>query len=129
MNRRFARDLISTEQFRLLAEEVMGAKPGSNALEEFFETWVYGTGIPTLQLNWNARGKAPSVRIAGTLTQSGVDEEFGADVPVEIHFASGPPVIQWVRTSAEPATFTITSKRAPSRVVLPAGTSVLAVRK
>jgi aminopeptidase N len=129
MNKRYAREVIGTEQFRMLAEEVMGARAGSNALGEFFETWVYGTGIPTLQLTWSAKGKAPSVRITGTIVQSGVDEEFGAEVPVEIHFPGRPPVTQWVRTSAEPATFTITAKQPPARVVLPAGTGILAIRK
>lgn len=129
VTKRYAREVISTEQFRLLAEEVMGGNRGSDGFTEFFDTWVYGTGIPSLQLSYTVKGKAPSVRITGTLTQSGVDDEFGADVPVEIHFAGRPPITHWVKTSAEPATFTITVKQAPARVVVPAGTGILAVRK
>jgi hypothetical protein len=127
--RRYSRDPLTTEGFRKLAEEVMGAKAGDEPLAAFFESWVYGTGIPQLKLNWALRGQAPAWKLTGTVVQSGVDDEFSADVPVEIHYARGPATVVWVRTSNEPATFSVTVKQAPVRVVLPAGTSVLAVRK
>lgn len=128
MCRRFANDSISTESFRRLAEQTMGAKPGSEPLAEFFESWVYGTGIPSLKLAYTVRGKAPALKVTGTVTQSGVDDEFSADVPVEIHYARGAPTVIWVKTGNEPAPFSANVKQLPVRVVIP-GASVLALKK
>jgi hypothetical protein len=129
LNKRFAHGVIDTEQFRAVAEEVLTGKPGSNALSEFFESWVYGTGIPTLSLKYTVGGKAPAWKVTGSIAQSGVDDDFDIEVPVEVHFARGPAVTQWVRTSNEPAPFTINVKQAPVKVVIPAGTGILAARK
>ena len=129
LNKRFAHGVVGTEQFRAVAEEVLTGKAGSNALSEFFESWVYGTGIPTLSLKYTVAGKGPTWKITGTVAQSGVDEDFGVEAPVEVHFARGPVITQWVRTSNEPAQFSISVKQAPVKVVIPAGTGVLAIRK
>ena len=127
--RRYAHDAISTEQFRKLAEEMMGPKAGSEPLAEFFDTWVYGTGIPALKLNWSVKGKAPALRVSGTVAQSSVDEDFTVEVPVEIHYAKGAPVTYWVRTSNEPTSFSFNVKQPPSRLTIPAGTGVLAMKR
>ncbi len=129
MCRRYIKDPISTEQFRRLAEECMGAKPGDEPLAEFFESWVYGTGIPSLKVNYTVKGKVPALKVTGTVTQSGVDEEFSTDVPVEIHYPKGPPRVVWVRTASEPASFSVAVRQMPVRVSIPAGTGVLALKK
>ena len=128
MCRRYATESISTENFRRLAEEIMGAKPGSEPLSEFFDSWVYGTGIPTLKVAYTVKGKAPALTITGTVTQSGVDEEFATEVPVEIHYGKGAPATIWVKTGSDPAPFTVKARQAPLRVTIPAW-SVLALRK
>lgn len=116
--RRYANGTITTEQFRQLAESMMGPKAGPEPLSDFFESWVYGTGIPALKLNWSVKGKAPSVRLTGTVSQSGVDDDFAIETPVEVYFAKGAPVTYWVRTSHEPTAFSYALKQTPSRVVL-----------
>ncbi|MBZ5674729.1 MAG: hypothetical protein LAP61_10825 [Acidobacteriia bacterium] len=105
--------------------------PGVSAdsMEVFFDNWVYSTGIPTLRVKYSVKGKAPSWKISGTVEQSSVDVNFSVDVPVEIQFAKGATQTVWVRTSNEPASFSATLKQPPSRVDVPAGVSVLAVRK
>jgi hypothetical protein len=125
--RRYAHQGVTTEQFRALAEESMGAAPGS--LADFFESWVYGTGIPTLKVDWSVKGKAPALRVVGTVAQTGVDGDFTVDVPVEIHFAKGPSKLIWVKTSDEPVPFMVNVRQHPSRVAVPAGTGILAIRK
>ncbi len=127
--RRYAHEPISTEQFRKLAEEMMGPKAGPQPLAEFFESWIYGTGIPTLKLNWSAKGKAPALKLTGTVTQSNVEDDFSVEVPVEVYYGRGNPVTIWVRTSNEAASFSMNLKQTPTRVVLPAGTSILAIKK
>ena len=126
LSHRYRYKAISTGTFRALAEEFMPA--GKNSLEGFFESWIYGTGIPTLKVSASVKGKAPGpVKITATVAQSDVDEDFSVEVPVEIQFAGGPSVVKWVRTSSEPVSFTVQAKRPPSKVVVP-GTSVLARR-
>lgn len=127
--RRYAHEPLDTEQFRKVAESMMGPKAGNEPLAEFFESWVYGTGIPALKMNYALRGKAPALKLTGSVTQSGVDEDFTVEVPIDVYSAKGSATTVWVRTSNEPATFSINLKQPPTRVVLPSGTSVLATKK
>src|SRR5579864_1048587 len=75
---------ISTEQFQQLAAEFLPQHSPDPKLDVFFEQWVYGTGIPVLTLNYSVHGKAPAVKLTGTVSQSDVDSEFSVAVPVEI---------------------------------------------
>jgi len=109
---------ISTEDFRELAARFLPPKSDDPKLEVFFAQWVYGTGIPSLKLAWSIKGKAPSLRLAGTLTQSDVDEDFSAIVPVEIQVARGRTITQWVRSAADPVTFTVALTQPPLKVAL-----------
>jgi aminopeptidase N len=118
ISKRYDRKDITTEEFRLLAAEYLPAKSDDPKLESFFEQWVYGTGIPTVKLTWTVKGVAPNVRLTGTVTQSGVDEDFSAAVPVEVTIARGRTVTQWVRSAEVPVTFTMTLKAAPLKVTL-----------
>jgi hypothetical protein len=109
---------ISTEQFRLLAAEYLPAKSDDPKLESFFEQWVYGTGIPAMKLSWTVKGVAPDLRLRGTLTQSGVDKDFTATVPVEIVVAKGRSITRWVRSADVPVTFSVPLNAAPLKVSL-----------
>jgi aminopeptidase N len=104
-----------------------GISPES--MEAFFDNWVYSTGIPTLRVHYSVKGKAPSWKVTGTVEQSAVDQDFSVEIPVEIQFAKGATQTVWVRTSNEPASFSATLKQPPLRVAIPAGVSVLAVKK
>ncbi|MGH9558422.1 MAG: M1 family metallopeptidase [Bryobacteraceae bacterium] len=109
---------VTTEDLLALAKEFVppGVRPSS--IDEFFENWVYSTGIPSLKLKYTVRGAAPRVRLSGTIEQSGVDQDFSAEVPVEIQFAKGAPRTVWVRTSSDPAAFSTMLRQAPLRVTI-----------
>ena len=64
------------------------------------------------------KGKAPQLRLVGTLTQSGVDADFSTLAPVEIEVARGQFMTQWVRTGPDGVTFTVPLKQAPLKVTL-----------
>ncbi|HTP89855.1 MAG TPA: M1 family aminopeptidase [Bryobacteraceae bacterium] len=123
--KRYDRKELSTEQFRLLAAEFLPPKSDDPKLETFFDCWVYGTGIPTLKLSYNVKGTAPNVKLTGTVTQSGVDDDFTVMVPVEIQVAKGHSVTRWVRASSSPATFTVALQAPPSKVALDPHQAVL----
>jgi hypothetical protein len=118
ISQRYDRKDITTEEFRLLAAEYLPPKSDDPKLESFFEQWVYGTGIPAIKLTWSSKGAAPNVRLTGTVTQSGVHEDFTAAVPVEIAIAKGRTMTQWVRSAEVPVTFTVPLKAAPLKVTL-----------
>jgi aminopeptidase N len=127
--RRYRYQSVSTGQFRDLVREYMPPKSFDATLEEFFERWIYGTGIPTLKLSWNLQGKAPNLKLRGTLTQTGVEEDFSVEVPVEVQLARGRMLTRMIRTSATPATFEVPLARPPLKVLLDPTQSVLAVRE
>ncbi len=126
--RRYRYQGVSTQQFRDLVREFMPPKSSDPTLEEFFERWVYGTGIPNLKLSWRLRGKAPNLKLLGTLRQTGVEEDFSIEVPVEIQLAGGRTLTRTIRTSATPAGFEVPLARPPLKVLLDPAQSVLAVR-
>jgi len=71
-----------------------------------------------LKLSYTVRGTAPALKLIGTLTQSDVDADFSALVPVEIRLAPGHSMTQWVRSSSDPVTFTVPLKQPPLKVAL-----------
>ena len=75
-------------------------------------------------MKYSVKGAAPALRLSGSIAQSGVDDDFSADIPVEVQFARGAPQTIWVRTSSDGGSFSATLKSAPARVVIP--NSVLA---
>jgi hypothetical protein len=127
--RRYRFQSVTTEQFRLLAKDYLPPRSQDPALEEFFDRWVYSTGIPTLKLTHSLQGRAPAYRLRVTITQDGLEEDAGVYVPVEIQFARGKSITRWVRTGSDPVTFNMPLRQAPSKVLLDPGLSVLAIHK
>jgi len=128
LRRKFEYGAVGTADLIELVKQSAPSTFPAESIEAFFDNWVYSTGIPTLQLRYSVRGKAPALRISGTVEQSGVDQNFSAEVPVQIQFAKGAPQTLWVRTSNEPASFSATLKQAPLKLDIPSG-AVLAIRK
>jgi aminopeptidase N len=129
LRRRYQYRALTTEQFRQLAAQFLPPRSPDPQLEAFFDQWVYGTGIPTLRLNHSVRGKEPSVRITGTVTQTDADEDFSTYVPIEVQFSKAKPLTHWVRTAAGPVTFSLTVRQAPAKILLDPTYSVLATHR
>lgn len=127
LRKRYEYRTVSTEELRAHAALFLPPGDPDPSLETFFDTWVYGTGIPTLEMTTSVKGKAPAVTLTVTVRQSGVGEDFVAEVPVEIRTAAGAkPIVRWVHTSSEPAIFTLTLKAPPQHVELAPRMAVLA---
>ncbi len=130
LRKRHEYNVVTTEQFRELAVEFSPKGLPDPQLENFFDTWVYSTGIPTLELKTAVSGKAPKVQLTVAVNQSGVGGEFNVDLPVEIWLpAAKTPIVRWIRTSSDGASLKIPLRAAPTRVELAPGNGVLAVRK
>jgi len=125
MRKEYERKPLSTEEFRLAAARFLPPKSEDPQLEDFFDQWVYGTGIPELKLSYAVKGKAGALRLNGTVTQSGVDSDFSVLAPVEIQLGHGKTLTQWVRTADGPVTFSVPLAQAPAKVQLDPDSSVL----
>jgi aminopeptidase N len=129
LRRQYESRAVSTADLLDLVKKSLPPGVSADSMEAFFDNWVYSTGIPTLHMRYTVKSKVAPWRVSGTIEQTAVDDNFSVDVPVEIQFARGPAQTVWVRTSGQSATFSATLKQLPVRVQIPAGTSVLAVRK
>jgi hypothetical protein len=88
MQRRLLRDYssrpISNDDLRREAAALVPSEMPDHSLNEFFDTWVYGTGIPALSLSRQE------------LVLSGVDEDFAVNVPLDCQLADGKRVRKWI---------------------------------
>ena len=125
LRKEYERKALSTEGFRLLASRFLPPDSPDPQLENFFDQWVYGTGIPSLKLNYSVKGKAPAVRLAGTITQTDVSPDFSIYAPVEIQLPGGKAMIKWVQTGEGAVTFNVSLKQAPTKVQLDPAYSIL----
>ena len=87
-------------------------------MREFFEEWVYGTGIPKLRLDHSVEGKGSSTRLVLRLHQEGVPHVFRVTVPVKIEMASGDSIVKMIPTDGELTEIRVPVKQRPVRVVL-----------
>ncbi|MBV9268672.1 MAG: hypothetical protein JO061_21065 [Acidobacteriaceae bacterium] len=85
--RQYAGKPITNEQFRIAASAFLPEGQPDKDLTGFFETWVYGTGVPAIHPN----------RGGSELEVSGVDEAFTADLPLRCKSKAGAEVTRWLR--------------------------------
>ena len=117
---------VTTEEFRDLAARFLPPKAEDPKLENFFEQWVYSTGVPTLKMNYSVQGKAPKMRVRGTIEQTDAPEDFSTLVPVEVQLPGKRTVTRWIQTGSEATPFSIEVNRAPLKVLLDPANAVLA---
>jgi hypothetical protein len=129
LRKRYEFQVVSTENLLALVKEFLPPKVSKSSMDLFFDNWVYSTGIPALKMSYAVTGGAGRWKVAGKVEQSGVDNDFSTDVPIEIQFAQSPAQTVWVETGDEPAPFTVTLSQLPAKVTLGLGTSVLASKK
>ena len=123
--RQYDRKAVTTGQFRELAARFLPSQSGDPGLQTFFDQWVYGTGIPSLAMTYAVKGKAPALTLTGTVTQTGVDDDFSVLVPVEIQASRDRAITLWVRTRDGSGAFTVALTQAPLKVTLDPHDAVL----
>jgi hypothetical protein len=121
---RYAYRAITNEEFRELCAEFLPNGTPDRSLIDFFDHWIYGTGLPRLALSHSLKGSLLSL----TLRQSGVPEDFSVDVPVEIRVAGRKePIVRWIKSDAEPVQITLKLPAPLQKVELAPGLGVLAI--
>jgi hypothetical protein len=111
---------LSTEQFREALHQFAPPKSPDSSFEGFFDTWVYGTGIPSVRLTSSIR----ALKVTGSVALSGVDEDFATLVPVEIQTGKK-KTLYWLSAAAEPVPFTVTLPERPLHVSLRAADTLI----
>ena len=128
LRRRYEFREASTSDLRGLVKEFLPPRVKAESVDAFFDNWVYSTGVPALKLTYSAKGTAPAVKLTGRIEQSGVDDGFSVEAPIEVQFAKAPPQTIWVETSTAGTSFSATLKQVPTRVSIPVGSGILATR-
>jgi hypothetical protein len=113
---------LSTAAFLAEAARLLPGSDPDPKLENFSGTWIEGTGIPALRLT---PGKVAG---QGVVEQSGVEEEFSVDVPVEIQYRGGKTETRWVRTDGASTPYQWKLQGPAAKVTLDPLGSVLATK-
>lgn len=121
LRRRYEWKTVTTDQFRELCAEFLPAGSPDPKLTDFFDQWVYDTGMPSLKLTYTVVGH----RLTGTITQSDVGDDFTVSVPVEIRMGAGKPIVRRVTTGSDPVKFSVEVPGPGVKVTLDPGWSVL----
>lgn len=134
LRRRYEFESVTTKDLESLVEEFGARQGGANEppvfpasrVDEFFDSWVRSTGIPAARVRYQTSGRAPSVRLTGSVTyerssQRAVYSGFATELPLEIQFANGTRRIAWVRSADGTETFSLTLPSVPSRIAIAPG--------
>ena len=107
---------ISTFDLKRLAEKHAG-----KSLDWFFDSWVFGTGIPTYAITSKVEAAGNGFVISGEITQSGVPESFEMQVPVY----ADDTLLGNVKVSGDGGEFRFTSSAMPQQILLDPKRTVL----
>ena len=132
LRRRFELKPVTTQNFQNLIKEFAAKRAAATeppvataeAVDGFFDSWVRSTGIPAVRIKYSTTGRAPSVRVSGSVAyeqspQRGVFSDFTTEIPLEIQLPGGARRVEWVRSADQTETFSFTLPQVPSRISVP----------
>jgi hypothetical protein len=83
---------VSTEDFKRIVEKHITPKMDidkNGKMDWFFDEWVYGTEVPAYKLEYSIDNSDGKTVLKGSITQSGVSDNFVMHVPLYIDFGNG----------------------------------------
>jgi len=114
----------STEDFWKVASLHFARTPiagkfGLQNLDWFFKQWVYGTGLPTYQMEYETVAQPDgSLMLKGTIKQNNVDPDFQMVLPLVMTFQGNQSARTAVRALGPSSTFELKVPQAPTKVEL-----------
>jgi aminopeptidase N len=114
----------STEDFWSVASlhfarTPIAAKFNLQNLDWFFKEWVYGTGLPTYQMEYETAAQPDgSLMLKGTVKQTGVDADFQMVLPLVMTFEGNQQARTSVRAVGPNSTFELKVPQKPKTVEL-----------
>ena len=118
LRERFAFRAVTTEDIRREAARLVPAGYPDPELREFFDLWVYRTGIPRLSLAYSQKSGKGRHLLTAKLRQSGVAERFSIAAPVRIVTASGKSIDRYILTDGGETEFSFALDERAARVAL-----------
>jgi hypothetical protein len=83
---------VSTEDFKRIVEKHITPKMDvdkNGKMDWFFDEWVYGTDVPAYKLEYSIDNSGGKTALKGSITQSGVSDNFVMHVPLYLDFGNG----------------------------------------
>ncbi|MEO5923974.1 MAG: M1 family aminopeptidase [Bryobacteraceae bacterium] len=137
LRRRFENKLVTTQDLQNLVREFAAKRAATGqppiatveAVDGFFDSWVRSTGIPSARVRFTTTGRAPSVRVSGSIryeqsAERGVFADFTTELPLEITLPNGQRRTEWVRSADHAETFSFTLPQAPTRISIATGSTL-----
>ncbi|HKZ53499.1 MAG TPA: M1 family aminopeptidase [Candidatus Acidoferrales bacterium] len=124
----------STEDFKAIVEKHMTPAmnlDGNGTMDWFFNSWVYGVGIPEYRLTYGVEPGPPEgpFVLRGKLYQSNVPEDFRTIVPLFLHTDKGYMRAGWLSVNGPETPFELTLPFKPTKVTISEWEDVLAIIK
>ncbi len=124
----------STEDFKAIVEKHMLPHmdvDGNGKMDWFFDSWVYGTGIPEYQFEYNVEPgpQEGQYLLSGVLRQSGVRSDFRSLVPLFFHQGKNMIRAGWLRVRGPETPFQTLLPFRPDQVTINEGEDVLCIVK
>ncbi len=109
---------VSTEQLQELSKEFLPEGMRPRQIDLFFENWVYGTGIPKLELDTHIENRgSEGAAVSGSLRLRGkLADGFSVEVPVEFRFPGGATEVRWFEATQEPVEFRTSFQVSPQSI-------------
>ncbi len=111
---------LTTEGLRTVAARYVADDHHDPELRNFFDQWVYGTGIPQLSVKWSQTPSGGQYRFRLQLDQEGVPDYFPVRVPIEVHTLPGRSLVKTVLAGdgTDDPGFSVVLRNPASRVVI-----------
>ena len=123
---------LTTDDLQRAVEKVMLPAmdlEGGHSMAWFFDQYVRGTGIPQYKVDFTIQhaAKADQFVVKGVLHQSGVPENFVANVPLYVSYFGGKPILLGrVATNGAETSFRFTTHVSPKHILVDPEQTLLA---
>jgi len=113
----------STEDFKAILEKHMTSNmdlDGNGKMDWFFDSWVYGTGIPHYEFSYavNPAAQQGQFVLKGVLRQSRVPEGFRMSVPMFVHLDDRMIRLGWINVVEAQHSFEVPLSFQPDKVTI-----------
>ncbi len=122
---------LTTEGLRTVAASHVPDGHRDSDLRDFFDQWIYGTGIPEISVTWSQTSTGGRHRFRLQLDQQGVPDYFPLSVPIEVHTIPGRSLVKEVLAGdgSEDSGFMVVLRNPASRVVIDPEARLLTARR
>ena len=102
--------------FRTLAAKFLPKDSPDRDLQDFFDQWVYSTGIPTFHVDFETKSAGREFHVTGRLRQEAIADSSSLIVALQAHSAEGPGDERLVFTEGAVTEFEFTTSNKPTEI-------------